>query len=165
MSWVNPTGFVDGGGSWNTEPLAYDENTATYAYEDIPAVGWGNYLELTRAAVLCDKVQIWSSRSAANVDTIAVDVYYGAAWHNIYSGALIIGAYQEYAIDSTQTVTAMRIRYSTNKKNRQARICEADFNDVSAPTQTTQYLSGNNCPPYPFANNILSDKFPCPQPY
>ena len=165
MSWVSPTGFVDGGGTWNTEPLAYDENPVTYAYEVIPAAGWGNYLELTIAATDCDKVQIWSERSAANVDTIEVDVYYSSAWQNIYSGVLVIGSYQEYPIGSTQNVTAVRVRYSTNKKNRQARICEADFNDVSAPTKTTQYLAGVDCPPFPYERDLQSDKLPCPLPF
>ena len=119
MGWMSPTGFVDGGGTWTDETLAYDEDTVTYATETIGAVGWGNYLELTHLAINCDKVQVWSSYQAS-IDLIEVDVYYGGAWHNIYSGAVTVGQYVEYAIGSEQSVTAMRIRYHTTKANRQS---------------------------------------------
>jgi len=129
MGWVSPTGFVDGGGSWTSEILAYDEDTGTYASETIPAVGWGNYLELTHAAIDCDKVQIWCSYQA-NVDLMEVDVYYGGAWHNIYSGPATVGAYVEYPIGGTESVTAMRIRFSVTKKSRWVGVHEADFWEV-----------------------------------
>lgn len=156
MGWISPTGFVDGGGTWNSENLAYDENTGNYAYEDIGSIGYGNYIELTLgSAIDCDKVQIWSERSAANVDTIDVDVYYNTAWNNIYSGALTISIFVEYAIGSTESVTAVRIRYSTNKKSRQARICELDFNEVSAGPQYKKVAFASE-PPTPNAWNQLN---------
>lgn len=129
MSWISPTGFVDGGGTWTDEALAYDEDTVTYAVETIAAVGWGNYLELTHAAIDCDKVQIWSSYQA-NVDLIEIDVYYSTAWHNIYSGTATVGAYVEYPIGSTESVTALRVRYSVTKKGRWVGVNEADFWEV-----------------------------------
>jgi len=128
--WISPTGFVDGGGTWSSETLAYDEDTDTYAVETIGAIGFGNYLELTHLAINCDKVQVWSSYQAS-VDLIEVDVYYSDAWHNIYSGAVPVGQYVEYAIGSEQSVTAMRIRYSVTKANRWVGVDEADFNEVS----------------------------------
>ena len=139
MGWVSPTGFVDGGGTWSSEALAYDENTGTYAVETIVSAGWGNYLELTHLAINCDKVQVWSSYQA-NIDLIEVDVYYSSAWYNLYSGAVTIGQYVEYAIGSTQSVTAMRIRYHTTKRNRWVGINEADFWEVSAIPTGTVYL-------------------------
>jgi|GEM_PF-2892204 len=132
MGWVSPTGFVDGGGTWASETLAYDEDTGTYAYEDIGAAGWGNYLELTHSAIDCDKVQIWSGRSTGNITDIEVDVYYDSAWHNIYSGPGTFDAWVEYPVGSTQSISALRARYYTDKKSRQARIHEADFNEFEA---------------------------------
>ena len=42
MAWLSPTGFVDSGGTWASETLAYDEDTGTYAYSDLGAVGWSD---------------------------------------------------------------------------------------------------------------------------
>ena len=130
MTWVKPTGFVDSGGTWSSETSAYDNDTGTYAIETIDAVGWGNYLELTHSAIDCDKVQIWSSYQA-NMDVVEVDVYYNSGWHSIYSGSITVGAFVEYAIGSTQSVTSVRIRYSTTKKGRWCGVNEVDFNEIS----------------------------------
>ena len=130
MSWVSPTGFVDGSGTWISETLSYDGDTVTYAYEDIPAEGWGNYLELTHAAVNCDKVQIWSGRESTNITNIEVDVFYSGAWDNIFSGVGTFDTWIEYPIGSTESVTALRVRYYTNKKSREAELHEAAFNEV-----------------------------------
>ncbi len=159
--WVSPTGFVDG--VWTDEAFAYDEDTGTYAVTTIGVVGWSDDLELTVAELQCDKVQIWSSMQAS-MDLIEVDVYYGSAWHNIYSGSLTTGAYVEYPIGSTQSVTAMRIRYHATKANRWVGVNEADFNEVSlapditnAPTskdfgtvsESTPYWSNGSAPVWP----------------
>jgi len=127
--WVSPTGFVDGGSVWTDEPLAYDEDTLTFAWVNCPA-GWSDYLELTIAEITCDKVQLWMGRVNTQVSDVAVDVYYNSAWANIYSGAFVVGSFQEFAIGSEQLVTAMRIRFFSEKANRQAEIYEADFNDA-----------------------------------
>lgn len=127
--WVSPTGFVDGGGVWTDEPKAYDEDTLTFASVSCPA-GWCDYLELTIAEITCDKVRLWMGRVNTQVQQVAVDVYYNSAWDPIYSGAFVIGSFQEFAIGSEQLVTAMRIRFFSSKANRQAEIYEAEFNEV-----------------------------------
>ncbi|TES84264.1 MAG: hypothetical protein E3J92_01760, partial [Dehalococcoidia bacterium] len=128
--WVSPTGFVDGGGVWTNEPLAYDEDTLTFAYVICPN-GWSDYLELTIAEITCDKVQLWMGRVNTQVTDVEVDVYYSSAWDNIYTGPIVVGSFQEFAIGSEQSVTAMRIRFFASKASRQADIYEADFNEVS----------------------------------
>lgn len=127
--WVSPTGFVDGGSVWTDEPLAYDEDTLTFAYVDCP-LGWCDYLELTIAEITCDKVRLWMGRVNTQVTDVAVDVYYNEAWDNIYEGPIVVGSFQEFAIGSEQLVTAMRIRFFASKASRQAEIYEADFNDA-----------------------------------
>ena len=135
MSWLSPTGFVDSGSVWTSEALAYDENTDTYAYASAIRNGWTDYLQLTHAALDCDKVQVWVSKLIANINAIEVDVYYGGVWHNIYSGAIIEGSFVEYPIGSTQSVTAMQIRFSSTKASTGGcRIHEADFNEAPAVT-------------------------------
>lgn len=135
MGWISPTGFVDSGSVWTSEALAYDENTGTYAYATALKSGWTDYLELTHAALGCDKVQIWVSINLANINALEVDVYYSSAWHNIYSGAITVGQFVEYAIGSTESVTAMRIRfYSTKASTDGCMVHEADFNEVIVGT-------------------------------
>ncbi len=132
MGWISPTDFVDGGGVWTDEPLAYDENTVTYAYASALKSGWTDYFELTHPVADCDKVRIWVSILIANINTMEVDVfYYGDTWHNIYSGVIITDQFVEYPIGSTQSVTAIRIRfYSTKASAAGCRVHEADFNEV-----------------------------------
>ena len=131
MSWINPTGFVDSGGVWTSETLAYDEDTVTYAYASALKGAWTNYLELTHDALDCDKVQVWVSILIANINAMEVDVCYSADWHNIYSGAIIADQFVEYPIGSTQSVTAMRIRFNSTKASTGGcRVHEADFNEV-----------------------------------
>ena len=128
MAWSSPTGFVDGGSVWAAEALAYDEDTGTYAYASAIKNGWTDYLELTHAALNCDKVQLWVYNTIANINAIEVDVYYSSAWYNIFSGAPTWGAWQEHAIGSTQSVTALRIRfYSTKASAGGCQVMEADF--------------------------------------
>lgn len=156
MGWISPTGFVDGGGTWTSEALAYDEDTATYAIENIASVGFGNYIELTHSAINCDKVQVWSSYQA-NIDLIEIDVYYSDAWNNIYSGAITVGTFVEYAIGSEQSVTAMRIRYRTTKTNRWVGVNEADFNEVGVTPGWNKILYTSE-PPTPNAWNQVKQE-------
>ncbi len=137
--WVSPTGFVDGGSVWTSETLAYDENTDTYAYANALKSDWTDYLELTHAALNCDKVQLWVGHDISNVNAIEVDVYYSLGWHNIFpSGAPTWGAWQEHTIGSTESVTALRVRfYSTKAGAGACWIHEADFNEVSLVPEIT----------------------------
>lgn len=163
--WVSPTGFVDGGSVWTSETLAYDEGTGTYAYADALKSDWTDYLELTHAALDCDKVQLWVDHDIANINQIQVDVYYSSAWHNIFSDAPSWGAWQEHTIGSTQSVTALRVRFfSTKASTGGCRVHEADFNEVvplpdisNLPTSknfglvntSTDYWSNGSAPTWP----------------
>jgi len=129
--WVSPTGNISGTG-WVDGNLAWDDDTGTYASCSIAGVAWSDNIQLTHAAIRCDKVQIWSSRSSSKIDQIAVDVYYNNSWNNIYTGSLTVDSFVEYAIGSVQTVTAMQVRYYESQagKTYDAYLNEADFNEV-----------------------------------
>jgi len=130
--WVSPTGFVDSGSVWSSETLAYDEDTGSYAYADALKGGWTDYFELTHDALNCDRVQLWVQQGIANVNSIEVGIYYSSSWNNIHSGAPVSwGAWNTYLIGSTQSVTAMRIRfYSTKAGTGVCQVMEADFEEV-----------------------------------
>lgn len=132
MGWVKPTGFSDPGSTWTDEALAYDGDTGTYAYTSVPKGGWSGYLELTRAAIQCDKVRGWFNEGIVNVSNFELDVYYGGAWHNIHAGEPTYGQYVEFPIGSTESVTGVRFRfYSTKTDSDGGQCCEAEFNEVS----------------------------------
>lgn len=166
MGWVKPTGFSDPGGTWTDETLAYDGNTSTYAYTSVPKSGWSGYLELTIAAISCDKVRGWFNENIPNISNFELDVFYGGSWVNIHSGEPTYGTWVEFPIGSTQTVIGMRFRFYSTKSGSDAGRChEAEFNEVITPTKTTQYMNGNDCPVFPHEMDVDSDKLPCPPPF
>jgi hypothetical protein len=141
MGWQYPTGNTANG--WSNPTYAYNGNTGDYANYLIPALSWSNYRELSINSLSCSKVQIYCSGQTSDIDQIEIDVYYSGAYHNIYSGALIQGSYQEYEIGSTQDVTGMRI-HLYNKKSSASRsgyIHEAQFWEVSAATTYSKTIN------------------------
>lgn len=167
MGWVSPTSFSDPGGTWSNETLAYDGNTTTYAYTSVPKNVWSGYLELYIAVISCDKVRGWFTKALANINNFELDVQYDdTTWHNIYSGEPTYGAWVEFPIGSTQSIIGMRFRFYSTKAGGDAGRChEAEFNEIIAPTKTTQYMSGLDCPQFPHEMDLQSDKLPCPPPY
>lgn len=126
MTWVSPTGHVDGAGTWNNEANAYDGNTGTGASGTLGT----SYLELTIAAIQCDKVRLYHQRSSPSTNVV-MEVYYSAAWHDISVSSFPDGDPQqnewfEYEIGSVQSVTAARLKLSTTETWT---IYEFEFND------------------------------------
>ena len=124
--YVSPTGNV--ANSWVNPTNAYDEDTGTTSSRNVATYAWSTYLELTHASLQCSKVRIWTNTSVVNFSLVEIDVYYGAAWHNIYSGTWTVLTWLEYSIGSTQAVTSMRARFcSVAETTKTASIYEADF--------------------------------------
>jgi len=131
MPWVSPDGFVDPSADWSDEANTYDGNTASNSNYDSESTGYSGYLELTHAALNCDKVRFWCGDEDGNAD-IDIDVYYDGGWHSVYTGAFAHSEWVEKSIPAgTKSVTAMRIRLDvkTGDENS-AYIYEVDFNEV-----------------------------------
>lgn len=126
MGWISPTGHNDPDGDWSYETRAYDDDLVKWAYEN----GTG-YLELTHAALLCDKVRFYTE-GWYGTHTLDLDVYYGGAWHNIYSANPPEDQWVEVAIGSTESVTAARVKASSSSNVHL--FNELDFNEVISPT-------------------------------
>jgi len=145
-NWLSPTGYVDSEGYWSAEYNAYDENTTTAANHNnpsVPPLSWSSYLEITISAMNCSKVRFWAYYSSTTINQISLDVYYSAGWHNIYEGAFTDRVWVEKEIGSTQTVTAMRVKfYNIDVATaRTAYLYEADFWGVAAPTDNGYFMS------------------------
>lgn len=113
MSWITPTSHNDPDSVWTDESNAYDGNTVSYAYTYVA----GKYLELNVAAMACDKIRIFARLVKYNIPIplftdpdVDIDVYYGSAWNNIYSGTIAVGEWVQKEIGSLQLVTAVRIK-------------------------------------------------------
>jgi len=134
--WVSPTGYEDPGNEWSAETNAYDDNTGTYAVDDIPAGSWSNYLILTRNATTCAKIQYFIGRQSVQIAQVEIDIYNGT-WTNVYSGAGTWNTWANVSFVET-TVTMMRFRFfnSHRVQPRQAYVYEADF--LRSPTLNYQ---------------------------
>ena len=118
MGWVNGTSATDADAFWANDDNIWDGDSATYAVSTAIATNtWGDgagggYIACNIAAIECSKVKVWADYNIAGIDEISIDVYYDAAWHNIYEGIFSdYPAGNEKAIGSTETVTACRVTF------------------------------------------------------
>jgi len=143
MGWVSPTGHNDPSNDWDDEAKAYNGNTGNWAQSsDVPLNEWTGFLELTHAALDCNKVQVYvgSGDWVANID---LDVYYDSDWHHVYQGISTDYGWMEKPLGGTYSVTALRIRLYNRGPTADLRICDVDFWEVEviAPTVTTQAVT------------------------
>jgi len=141
MAWISPTGHNDPDGKWGIEVAAYDDDTETNAGN--AAADYDHYLELTIAEILCDKVRILAQDTAGPPKydpDLDIDMYYGGAWHNIWSGVIAKLTWVEKAIGSSQLVTKARIKSNTSDKYLQ--LYEFDFGEAGETHYGAATLSG-----------------------
>ncbi len=163
--YLTPNGFEDPESVWTDDAKAYDENTGTYAYDNIGAGDtWNDWLVIkTSDACYCDKVRVWSERDNALINKIQVEVYYSGAWTSIFNSTIsAVGEYVEYAIGSTQWVTQMRIKYFNDSPDNahEARLVEAAFNraawvEESANQFVNYFDSSGNAVTYTAYGHVL----------
>lgn len=145
MAWQSPTGYNDPDSKWSDETDAYDELTYTGADCQAPAYNWTAFLELTHAALLSNKLQIY-----ARCDTYCtqwdIDVYDSVAeeWVDVYEGAINHYAWTEKTF-ATRTITKVRCKFYADYSagNFSQVLREFDFweVEVTAPTVTTQAVT------------------------
>jgi hypothetical protein len=143
-SWVKPTGYVDADNNFDSETYVYDGNlaTKTISNPDIPAKSWGSFLELTHAAMWCDKVRFYALYESAFISQIDVDAYYGGVWNNVYSGSFANSTWVEKTLASPQIITAFRFRFYNNSSTASTLwFYEVDFEGTDSPTVTSQAVS------------------------
>lgn len=129
-SWESPTGHNDPDTAWSNEANAYDENTSTHANSIVGTEDWSSYLELTIAAVRVDSVRFYATFVTPGPDQISIDVYYGAAWVNIYEGTFSDETWiTKEILAGIQSVTKARVKFynSHTTLGAQARLYEFDF--------------------------------------
>jgi len=146
MAWVSPTGFNDPDTAWTNAPNLYDENTATFATVLVAAGTWGSFIELTHAALNCDKGRFWAFQNTPpGIREIDFDAFYGGIWNHVYQGVYASLAWVEKALGGTFSVTAFRFRfYNSAGSQYTAYFYEVDFNE--APAGWTGKIAGVSSP-------------------
>jgi len=141
FTWTVPTGAVDGGGTWNNEANAWDNNTATFSDSDAfsGAGVWSDYLELTHASLWTDRIRYWVTVGDVSVNVLDLDAFYSGGWNDVFQGAFATGAYETQTMANWQQVTALRIRFQDSDGGAQvANIHEAHFAEDAAQVTVTQ---------------------------
>ena len=134
-TWISPTTAT--GTSWADPNNVKDENEESYASYTIPWNGtWSNYITLTRASVLCDRIRYWVTRESALVHIIDIDAWYDDNWQIVVNdGAITVGGWRTETIGTFEEITQIRVRFrnesSTPDNNLWVRFHEFDFNEAA----------------------------------
>ncbi len=145
--WVTPTGHVDEAAGWTNETYAYDDNiTGTYASAAAVAAGtYSGWLDFTIASSTISGVRVYANISGDTAN-IKVEVYYGAAWHEIFADAALPrpAAWNYFGMPDAQAITACRIAMKNNGAvARNCFIYEVDFFSESGTSVDTPVESVN----------------------
>lgn len=125
--WASPDGYNDFGDVWDLESFAYDNSTSTAARTRVPAGSWCEYLELTHNAVLCGKIQYYAVGSSSFIAGIAIDIYDGLDWIQVYNGTGTWDAWVNVTF-TERSVTKMRFSFlNTHSASHTAFMFEAAF--------------------------------------
>lgn len=136
-SWESPTSAT--GASWTDRDKTYDENTGTFAWDDIGTDAWSGDITISIGAVQCSQFRHWVSRESVDVNEIDIDVYYSGAWHDIYQGGTFtVDDWETREIGSVETVTAVKFRFYNDNVGvfQMAYVNEVDFESLDT-TQVT----------------------------
>jgi len=147
IQWVSPTGFNDPEGKWSNERYAYDGRRTSRTASLVLGGGWSSYLELTHAAINCNKIQFFVGKSF--IDLISVEVYYESAWHNIYEGSFDYSIWEEKAIpEGIKSVTKARVRFYRDQSVTRypAYLAEFQFWDVDKEPELELCPYDLDCP-------------------
>ena len=142
MAWISPTGHIDPDTQWSNEPNAYDEIEASQAASASPGHSWSAFLELTHAAINCDKVRFHAPFNGTQ-NGIDLDVYYDGDWHHVYQGIYTSNEWVEKDLGSSHSVTAARVSfYNDFFAVWNVYLNEFDFNEVEG---VTHELTARGC--------------------
>lgn len=145
-TWTSPSSFSDPASDWTDEGNIYDEDTGTRATCDIGVDRWGNYIELIETVNDCTSIRYFADRDS-NIVEIDIDVYYEAAWHDVYEGAHVDMAWDEKSLGGAYDVTKARVRFYNDDTEdpNDAYLHEFDFGEASWSDYLTLTRDAFNC--------------------
>lgn len=148
IQWVSPTGFNDPNTKWGNEIYAYDDKRHTACRSLVSGESWSSYLELTHAAIYCNKVEFYANNAFGIISAISVDIYYESVWHNIYEGSFADRTWVEKAIpEGIKSITKARVKfYNSQSASRYVYLSEFKFWDVDKEPEPELCPSDFDCP-------------------
>ncbi|MDH5450545.1 MAG: hypothetical protein OEX77_06560 [Candidatus Bathyarchaeota archaeon] len=131
VQWTSPTGHEDPGNEWLDETNAYDNDTETYATDDVPGGDtWSQYLALNHSAITCGGIRYYIGREDAYINQVEIGIYNGITWTDVYSGVGTWNAWTNVSFAETP-MTQMRFRFFNTMpaapQKRMAYVYEVDF--------------------------------------
>jgi hypothetical protein len=143
MGWISPTGYVDPDNVWDWEAYIYDGDTESSGACEVDAYSWSSFIQLTHASMSCSKVRFWVYvyQDPAYINAVDIDAYYNNTWNHVYEGETsVYGAWVEKELASSQTITAVRLRfYNAFKRNLYyMELSEVELYEEVAISVTTQ---------------------------
>lgn len=136
VGWVTPTGHEDPADNWMFEERAHDNDVHTVASHLLRTSGWTSYLflELEEPGLLSDGVRVllYDNYRHGNALEWDVDVYRNDDWVDAFDGVIEESEWTQIAFDAG-TVTRMRLRAYSTRRDVAAYVTEVDFHDATAP--------------------------------
>jgi hypothetical protein len=110
--WTQFTGYEDPDSKWSGEEDIIDGSVqnagSCYAVKQT----WTSYFIATCSGYSCSSVRWYGKMGISDASQYAqVDVYYSGGWHSVFDGNFEDNTDYECPLGSTQTVTAMRLRF------------------------------------------------------
>jgi len=159
--WISPTGHNDPDEKWTNPQCAYDGNTSLAASHLNTLMGtFSSFLELTIDAIQCSKARFWGNYTG-NFYTVDFDVYYDGAWHDVFEGAAVHLAWNEFDLGGTFQVTKARYRQKRIGNTGTVYCNEVAFWEITAPPPPsieTQDATGIKSDQATLATKVLDDK-------
>jgi len=133
-AWLSPNNFLDPASTWNTETLAYDEDTGTRAWEDVSGGAvWGNWVYFNYTEVTGTKIRYFVGQEA-NINNMKLEVLNTSdhLWYNVYTGIPTFDIWVNVTFSST-TSNAMKYQFFNTHPNKAQMVYlyETDFLNVT----------------------------------
>jgi len=143
ITWTSPTGHSDPEAEWTSETNAYDDNTTTYASDNIGIDSWGDSLELTISEAEFSDVRFYAYWNATHINEIDLDVFYDDIWNDVYQGPYADQTWVTKNLGSIEMVSKARVRfYNTYGALWDADLYEFDFGLTDTSVIATGISSG-----------------------
>jgi len=127
--WVTPTG---GGGEWNDEANARDNNLTTLA-QYYKGYGWTESFYHTHASLSCSKVRAYLDDATWRYTIAKIEVYYNSAWHQVFYANFARKAWTEVDLGGYYDVTQIRFQFYNPSASAWAKVYETAFYWAEAP--------------------------------
>ena len=111
IDWKTPNSTNDPTTTWTDDANAIDDDTATFALDNVAAATYTGYLEfILTTAVYTDSIRIYADAADGGNLTADIDFYYNGAWHDVFESTISQDAWVTKTHTSKELVSKARVR-------------------------------------------------------